>query len=214
MLTFIRILISTGYLTLAERKVLRFAQLRLGPNKSLVLGLIQPVLDGLKLFKKINILNIKIYFIFYEVICCLIFFISFLLWIIIPISLWSNKTIILLWILLILGLIRFCLLLIGWRSINKYGILGSNRRLAQMLSFEILLRLLVFCSFIIKSKVSWSPKENSALVILILGFLFFITIIIETQRSPIDLSEGERELVRGYNTEFSSIMFVYLFLAE
>ena len=100
-------------------------------------------------------------------------------------------------------------------SLRKYGVLGSIRRLAQILSFEVNLAALLLLPFLLKSKFNISLDEIQFLTLMIYYYIiFFITFLLEIQRAPMDLAEGERELVRGYNTEYSSVYFTFIFLAE
>lgn len=208
-------MISVGFLTLLERKLLRIRQIRKGPNKVFKEGLLQPILDGLKLFKKVDLKNLNIYIILYKIIRFIIFFFSLLLWVSFPFNLVINKTLIVMWIIIILGLASFCILLIGWSSTGKYRFLGSIRRLSQNLRFELNLTAILLLPFVIKNKFNISLTEDYLLRFLFVYYLLLtIILLMEVQRSPIDLAEGERELVRGYNTEYSSIYFTFIFLAE
>lgn len=205
-------MLSVGFFTLLERKILRLSQLRLGPNKTLFMGLIQPILDGVKLIKKIMIVNIKVYQSLFFLTSFLILFNRILLWISFSFYLWRNKSLYVLWILLIFGISMFVILLIGWSSINKYRILGGIRRLTQVLRFEVLFSLLILINCFLLSSLSF--KKNLIFLNFPLMLILFILIIIEVQRTPIDLSEGERELVRGYNIEYRRFLFILVFLGE
>lgn len=187
----------------------------MGPNKSFILGVIQPILDGLKLFKKYKLKNINTYWVIFSLTVNLVIFISFLLWLLFPFYINYNKILTLIWFLFILGLLSFCMLLIGWSSLGKYSRLGGNRSLAQTLRFEIALTGVIIIPFILKNKLSIVVNSNYYLILIpILSLIVIILLIIEIQRAPLDLSEAERELVRGYNTEYSSLLFVLIFLAE
>lgn len=141
------------------------------------------------------------------------FLISLILWIRIPYYGWNSKILFFIFVLFITSLTRFCLLMVGWRSFRKYGALGRIRRVAQILSFEINFGIFLFLLFFLKNKIVLVLKSSVVFIFWCL-LIFWILLIIETQRAPIDLSERERELVSGYNTEFSSIYFTLIFLSE
>lgn len=211
----ISILVSVGYLTIIERKILRLTQIRLGPNKTLLKGLGQPILDGVKLLKKVELKAFSIYYITFRVVAFIVIFCALLIWMLYPFYLWYNKPLTLLWFLIILGILSYCILIIGWRSLNKYRRIGGNRRLAQTLSLEIVLTIIIITYFTLNNKLSRLFLEYyTSFTSPALGFLLAILFTIEIQRSPLDLAEAERELVRGYNTEYSRVSFVTIFLAE
>lgn len=140
---------------------------------------------------------------------------AFLLWLTVPLKYWLNKSLIFLWLLFILGILRYCLLLISFMSISKYSIIGGLRRVSQIISFEVRIRFLLFISFILLSKSTLTlNKFNTGILRLGVLLITLLLILLETHRAPIDLSEGERELVSGYNTEFRRILFIILFLTE
>jgi len=209
------ILLAIAFFTLSERKILGLSQLRLGPIKIGWLGIIQPVLDGLKLLNKVNILSYKSMGVIIKLFCTFLLGLSLFSWLVIPFNIWSSKISSLFFILLILSILSYINLLLGWMSISSFGFLGRNRNLAQVLRFEVTLRLIVFLPFLINNKFSWRFFNSfSRWIRLILQLIFFIIILVDRQRSPMDLSEGERELVSGYNTEFSGLIFITIFLTE
>lgn len=213
LLILIFVILTIGFFTLLERKILRLTQNRIGPNKTSIIGVIQPILDGVKLFKKLNLFNVKLNIIIFNSSCVLIFIVSFLLWIAIPFLFWCNKSLILLWILLIYSTLRFFILILGWSSLRKYGYLGSIRRISQIIRLEVVITVIIFIPFIILSKI-FLEKINNVIFLILIRLIFFILIVAESQRAPIDLAEGERELVSGYNTEFRRIIFTLIFLSE
>ena len=209
------ILISVRFYTLLERKLLRLSQLRLGPNKQRFYGILQPILDGLKLFKKTERKNHKIYFYFFSLRSIFILRISFIFWRGYPFKVWINKTSRFFWILILIGLMRFFILILGWRSFNKYSLLGSLRRISQIISLEVLTVIIMVVYLILLNKRCLSLREGlfwGSSIFLI--FIYFVAFLIEVQRTPFDTAEGERELVRGYNTEFRALFFVFIFLSE
>nr|YP_010890099.1 NADH dehydrogenase subunit 1 [Gymnopraia lapislazula]WJJ70123.1 NADH dehydrogenase subunit 1 [Gymnopraia lapislazula] len=216
----IPLLISIAYITLIERKLLGYIQLRKGPNKIGIYGLLQPISDGIKLFT--NEMIIPSHSISY-------------LFIIIPIlnltlSLYINSYIIkfgiineysLFIILFIVMLISFNILVAGWVSNSKYSLLGSLRACAQIISYEISFTLLLFIfilitnSFNIYSFSTYSSHTGWLIFPFFIPFLLmYISILAENNRTPFDLAEAESELVSGYNVEYSSFSFAFFFLSE
>jgi NADH:ubiquinone oxidoreductase subunit H len=211
----VSLLISVGFFTLLERKILGLRQLRLGPNKTRISGTLQPILDGVKLLKKLSLINNTAYTMLFCMLRTVILVFSLILWRFLPFYIFSLKNLWIFFILVIIRLSRLCFLLLGWSRINKYRFLGSIRRLRQILRFEINFRLILFLLFLILNRITiiyfiiFMPRFNLVLM-LIIGIL----ILLESQRAPIDLSERERELVRGYNIEFRRIFFTLIFLSE
>nr|YP_615044.1 NADH dehydrogenase subunit 1 [Thaumamermis cosgrovei]ABF48140.1 NADH dehydrogenase subunit 1 [Thaumamermis cosgrovei]ABF48152.1 NADH dehydrogenase subunit 1 [Thaumamermis cosgrovei] len=208
-----RILISIAFFTLLERKFLGSTQLRFGPNKVSFWGWIQPILDGIKLLKKTNILNLKIYTTIYFFMSFAILILALLIWAVMPFYLWNLKMLVLMWILMVLGLSAFMILMIGWSSLSKFALLGSNRSISQVLSFEVNFTMLIFLPFVMKCSMTYASFLSMSLNFLTI-LLTGLTLVMEVQRAPADLSEGESELVSGYNTEYSSVLFTSIFLAE
>ncbi|YP_009440921.1 NADH dehydrogenase subunit 1 (mitochondrion) [Apis laboriosa] len=215
----IMVLISVAFLTLLERKILGYIQDRKGPNKMLFLGLFQPFSDALKLLSKewyfFNYSNLYIYS------PMMMFFLSLTLWILYPwiYSLYKlNYSI--LFMMLILGMGVYPVLFIGWISNCNYSILGSMRLVATMISFEINLFFMVFSLMMLVESYSFFEFMNYqgmikfSILLYPLYLLMFISMLIELNRTPFDLIEGESELVSGFNVEYYSGMFVLIFLSE
>ena len=142
-------------------------------------------------------------------------------WLIVPVEyerIFFSFSVIL--ILIILRLNVYPLLLRGWRSRNKYSIIGSLRRVAQTISYEISLALIIIILIIYRRFVNFDLCNKYKLyynIIAIIPFIFALWVIsrlAETNRTPFDFSEGERELVSGFNTEYSSGGFALIFIAE
>lgn len=206
-----------GIYTLAERKILALSQLRLGPNKTWLYGSVQPLLDALKLIKKKNSLNRKFFLILVYFFCCFIFIISIFLWLSVPFKRWaSSKSLVVFWVLTIIRLSRFTILILGWNSAGKYSLLGRVRRICQTIRLEINLTIIIFRYFLLLRSLRLVLSNVKIFYLNIIFYLltFFIIILIETHRAPFDISEGEREIVSGYNTEFRSILFILIFLSE
>nr|DBA43818.1 TPA_asm: ND1 [Bombus vosnesenskii] len=213
------ILISVAFLTLFERKMLGYMQLRKGPNKLMIKGLFQPFSDALKLMSKefffLSFNNLYLYS------PMIMFFLSLMLWFVYP---WMytfffiDYSIILL--MLILSLMVYPIMMIGWVSLCNYSILGSLRSISQMISFEILLFLIFFMLMILIENYSllmfMKFQCNMYFFIFMypLYIIFMISALIDLNRVPFDLIEGESELVSGFNVEYFSSLFVLIFLSE
>lgn len=219
-ITILLVLVSMAFFTLLEVKALGSFHIRLGPDKALINGVLQPIADFLKLFwKGFNFFRkVKTFlFIISPLISLLI---RLMLWILyVPIisilsSYWSNII-----MFVLLGRATYSLLFIGWSSGSLYSYIGSFRASAQRISYEISL-VLIFIRFIFVSysyRIFYLIKYSMILNILLIApllSLWIISCLAETNRSPFDFSEGESELVSGFNTEYSRAYFSYIFIAE
>jgi NADH:ubiquinone oxidoreductase subunit H len=207
------LVLSVAFITLFERHILRLRHGRLGPNKVFFFGVAQAVLDGLKLLSKEQLLPFKAsvflflflpggFFIlfFFEFFCAPFFFFFF------------NFQFSFLFLLCLVGLSVYFLIVGSVLSKSKYSYVGGLRASSQRVSFEIVFSfyLLCFIFFFIKLELSF----DFFVVNFFLFFCFLLIVVAELNRAPFDFSEGERELVRGFNTEFSRVSFVLLFLGE
>jgi len=220
----ILLLIAVPFLTLYERKVLAAMQMRVGPNVVGIWGLLQPFADGFKLIAKETVIlsnSNKIIFIFSAI---LTLFLSIINWAILPFTyLRSNLTDINLAILYIFVISSFSvygIILSGWSSNSRYSFLGSLRSTAQMISYEVSIGLLfiniLLCVGSLNLVDILTFQKNIWLIIPLfpLFFLFIVSALAETNRSPFDLPEAEAELVSGYNVEYSSVGFALFFIGE
>jgi len=217
------LLITIAYVTLAERKVLGSMQIRKGPNVVGVLGLIQPLADAIKLFGKETIIPTHSNFIIYLVAPIFGFVLSLLSWIVIPYqegSVISNLNIGILYLLAISSLSVYSILMSGWSSNSKYAFFGAIRAAAQMISYEVSIGLIIISVILCTGSLNLTnivlaQKEIWFFIPLFPAFImFFISSLAETNRAPFDLSEGESELVSGFNVEYSAMTFALFFLAE
>nr|DBA43870.1 TPA_asm: ND1 [Bombus vancouverensis nearcticus] len=219
LLMMLMILISVAFLTLFERKMLGYIQLRKGPNKMFMKGLFQPFSDALKLlFKEFFFFNFNNLYLYSPMI---MFFLSFMLWFIYP---WMYSFFYIdysiIFLMLILSLMVYPIMIIGWVSLCNYSILGSLRSMSQMISFEILLFLIFFLLMILIENYSFFMfmkfQFNVYFFIFVypLYIIFIISSLIDLNRVPFDLIEGESELVSGFNIEYYSSLFVLIFLSE
>lgn len=218
------VLISVAYLTLAERKIIGYAQTRKGPNVVGIYGLLQPLADGVKLFSKEMVIpnHVSIFLYFFSPILALT--LGLVVWGLLPLNFYSVMSDINLGILIIFALSSvgvYAILMSGWSSNSKYAFMGSLRAAAQMISYEVSIGLIVISVILcggtmnllnvmqVQEQLTWFLFP-----LLPAAFMFFISCLAETNRAPFDLTEGESELVSGYNVEYSSMTFALFFLAE
>jgi NADH-ubiquinone oxidoreductase chain 1 len=205
---------------LLERKVLRFSQIRVGPSKVSYIGILQPVSDALKLITNqyfiLLIRNIILFFI--SPVLRLI--LSIWIWRLVPVKEnFQNYTFSFVLILILLRFSVYPIIISGWSSNRNYSLIGRLRGIAQTISYEINLALILFMFILWIKRVNLLILKISIRIsILILFprliFLWIITCLSETNRTPFDFSERERELVSGFNIEFRSIGFTLIFLSE
>nr|YP_010944259.1 NADH dehydrogenase subunit 1 [Nectoneanthes multignatha]WLW41625.1 NADH dehydrogenase subunit 1 [Nectoneanthes multignatha] len=220
LMIFVCVLLAMAFFTLLERKILGYVQLRKGPNKVALSGIPQPMADAVKLFTKE--LNTPMYantlpFIFSPM---LALFLALTMWIMYP---YSANPIQLKWgimlFLCISSMNVYTTLFAGWSSNSKYSLLGALRSIAQTISYEVSMALVILTPLIMMSTLSLNKffEMGSIQFTLCLWPLlttWVITCLAETNRTPFDLAEGESELVSGFNTEFSSGTFALIFMAE
>lgn len=197
------------------------SQNRKGPNKVFLIGLFQPFSDAIKLLRKEYILPYKIVIRLFVLSPVILLFLSLLIWSL-PISneKWLIVDIRALFFMLILGFGIYPLFFCGWASNRKYALIGSIRGIAQTISYEINLALIILRVLVLVGVYEllerWELNETMRISILILPviYYFFIRCVAETNRTPFDFVEGESELVSGFNTEFRSTGFILIFIAE
>ncbi|OGA50508.1 MAG: NADH-quinone oxidoreductase subunit H [Betaproteobacteria bacterium RIFCSPLOWO2_12_FULL_62_58] len=228
------LMICVAYLTLAERKVIGWMQVRIGPNRVTFFGIpwlggwAQPIADGLKLLVKEIIVPTganKFLFVLAPIMAIMP---ALAAWAVVPFgpeAVLANIDAGLLYIMAITSMGVYGIIIAGWASNSKYAFLGSMRSAAQMVSYELAMGFALVCVLMAAQSLNlgeivrmqqgnygllnwfWIPLFPIFLVYLISG-------VAETNRAPFDVAEGESEIVAGFHVEYSGMAFAVFFLAE
>nr|YP_009145199.1 NADH dehydrogenase subunit 1 [Tetraogallus himalayensis]AKJ86832.1 NADH dehydrogenase subunit 1 [Tetraogallus himalayensis] len=217
----IPILLAVAFLTLVERKILSYMQARKGPNIVGPFGLLQPIADGVKLFIKEPIrpsTSSPFLFIMTPILALLL---ALTIWIPLPLPYpLTDLNLGLLFLLAMSSLTVYSLLWSGWASNSKYALIGALRAVAQTISYEVTLALILLSTIMLSGSYTLSTLATTQEPIYLifsswpLAMMWYISTLAETNRAPFDLTEGESELVSGFNVEYAAGPFALFFLAE
>nr|YP_054598.1 NADH dehydrogenase subunit 1 [Paraspadella gotoi]AAT12171.1 NADH dehydrogenase subunit 1 [Paraspadella gotoi] len=214
-LNIIIILIGVAFFTLMERKILSLIQLRVGPNKPSYMGLLVPFADALKLITKENNIPQGSNKLLYLLLPLFTLMIPLNMWVLNPSNMSSLTTKSgLLFFLCLSSLGVYAIMFLGWSSNSKYSLMGAIRSVAQTISYEVTMAIIIIHHVIINMYMLKNLGVTPTNFFIIIMVMMMISMLAESNRAPFDFAEGESELVSGFNTEFSSIPFVLIFLAE
>ncbi len=228
------LMLSVAYLTWAERKVIGYMQVRIGPNRVGPWGLIQPIADGLKLLMKEIVVPSGANKAIFIIAPMLAIAPALAAWAVVPFNdtmVLANIDASLLYIMAITSMGVYGIILSGWASNSKYAFLGAMRAAAQMVSYEISMGFALICVLMVSNSLNlidivhaqqqgrfanWGLSFLSWnwLPLLPMFVVYLISGVAETNRAPFDVCEGESEIVAGFHVEYSGMAFAVFFLAE
>nr|WMC20709.1 NADH dehydrogenase subunit 1 [Prunella collaris] len=217
----LQILIAVAFLTLVESKILSYMQGQKGPNIVGPFGLLQPLADGVKLFIKEPIWPSTSSPVLFLVTPMLALLLAISIWTPLPLPLsLADLNLGLLFLLAMSSLALYSILWSGWASNSKYALIGALRAVAQTISYEVTLAIILLSIILLSGSYTLSTlavtQEPLYLIFACwpLAMMWYVSTLAETNRAPFDLTEGESELVSGFNVEYAAGPFALFFLAE
>ncbi|MEJ1958290.1 MAG: NADH-quinone oxidoreductase subunit NuoH [Nitrosomonadales bacterium] len=222
------LMLSVAYLTLAERWVIGWIQVRIGPNRVGPFGLLQPIADGVKLFFKEIIIPSGSNQYLFVIAPILSLMPALAAWAVVPFGdgmAVANVNAGLLYLLAMTSLGVYGVIIAGWASNSKYAFLGAMRSAAQIVSYEIAMGFALVCVLMAAQSMNLGDivrgqQGNAGLFgwyfipLFPMFVVYFIAGVAETNRAPFDVAEGESEIVAGFHVEYSGMAFALFFLAE
>nr|URX53849.1 NADH dehydrogenase subunit 1 [Postelectrotermes sp. 2 AB-2022a]URX53888.1 NADH dehydrogenase subunit 1 [Kalotermitidae sp. 1 AB-2022a]URX53940.1 NADH dehydrogenase subunit 1 [Kalotermitidae sp. 1 AB-2022a] len=220
-LLIIFVLVGVAFLVLLERSVLGYVHIRSGPNKVGFIGLFQPFGDAIKLFSSEQYFPLVSNYLSYYFSPVFSLFLSLLVWVLVPyFSGFISFDLGLLFFLCCTSLGVYTVMIAGWSSNSNYSLLGGLRSVAQTISYEVSLALVLLsfvfltCSYNLVDFYYFQVYLWLIFFTFPLALVWFISCLAETNRTPFDFAEGESELVSGFNIEYGAGGFALIFLAE
>nr|YP_009131559.1 NADH dehydrogenase subunit 1 [Pelecinus polyturator]AIW82477.1 NADH dehydrogenase subunit 1 [Pelecinus polyturator] len=220
-LNLLMVLLSVAFLTLFERKLLGLIQLRKGPEKVSFLGMMQPFSDAMKLLLKEMFFLMKSMNLYYLLSPIFMFTLMLFMWLVCPFYYnlyFMSMGVMIFFVCLSMGV--YSLVISSWASNSMYSLLGSMRSIIQTISYEISIIMMMFMMIMLVESFNFIDYMFMQINLWFMIYLFFISmffyimLIMELNRTPFDFSEGESELVSGFNIEYMSSLFVLIFLSE